>query len=240
MYFENSASPREIAKRLNQPSDSKDAAPDLFSQRVADQRVTVFRQTASAELVEGGAGHGRDEDTASRLRKVTNKLLASGLTRSVRVPPENWRDRVDVLAQQFPNMEALITSVIRPHVALVAQGVDHRLAPILLVGAPGIGKTHFANALADVLGVGSPLLVTMASESNGSTLAGSSTFWSNSAPGRLFEVLAWGQSLEMPIANPLVVLDEVDKVQSKNMHYDPLGALYTLLKVETARHFVDQ
>jgi len=240
MYLENAVLPTKIPFRLNQPPNAKDAAPDFFGQRVADRRVTVFRQSASAELEDGGGSHGRDGDTASRLRKATNRLLASGLTRPVRVPSEDWRERVDALAHQFPNMGALITSVIRPHVALVAQGVDHRLAPILLVGAPGIGKTHFANALADVLGVGSPLLVTMASESNGSTLAGSSTFWSNSAPGRLFEVLAWGQSLEMAIANPLVVLDEVDKVQSKNMHYDPLGALYTLLEVETARHFVDQ
>ena len=212
----------------------------MFAQSVAERRVTVFRQSASAELDEGGGSHGRDKDTSARLQKATNRLVASGLTRPVQVPPADWKARVDVMAQRFPNMRTLIMSVIRPHVGLVAQGVDHRLPPLLLVGAPGIGKTHFANALAEVLGVGSPLVVPMSSESNGSTLAGSSTFWSNSAPGRLFEALAWGQSLELAIANPLVVLDEVDKARSKHMQFDPLGALYTLLEVETARHFVDQ
>lgn len=243
MHIANAAPSATMPTQLNQSSKAKGehgAQPDLFGQRVAERRVTVFRQAASAVLDEGGGGYGRDADTAKRLWKVTNRLLASGMTRSVRVPPADWSDRVDVLAQQFPNLGTLITSVIRPHVALVARGVDHRFAPILLVGAPGVGKTYFANALAEVMGVGSPLVVTMSSESNGSTLAGSSTFWSNSAPGRLFEGLAWGQSLEMAIANPLVVLDEVDKVQSRVMQFDPLGALYTLLEVETARQFVDQ
>lgn len=240
MRFENAASPANLPRRVNQQSTSKDAVQDLFGPRVTNRRVTVFTQSASVELDEGGGGYGRDEDGASRIRKVTSKLLASGLTRVVKAPPADWSEKIDALAHQFPNMRDLISSVVRPHVALVARGMDHRLAPILLVGAPGIGKTHFANELATVLGVGSPLVVSMASESNNSTLGGSSTFWSNSAPGRLFEMLAWGQSLAMPIANPLVVLDEVDKVRSRNMQFDPLGVLYTLLEVETARHFVDQ
>ena len=240
MRFENAASPANLPRRVNQQSTSKDAVQDLFGPRVTNRRVTVFTQSASVELDEGGRGHGRDEDGASRIRKVTSKLLASGLTRVVKAPPADWSEKIDALAHQFPNMRDLISSVVRPHVALVARGMDHRLAPILLVGAPGIGKTHFANELATVLGVGSPLVVSMASESNNSTLGGSSTFWSNSAPGRLFEILAWGQSLAMPIANPLVVLDEVDKVRSRNMQFDPLGTLYTLLEVETARNFTDQ
>ena len=42
------------------------------------------------------------------------------------------------------------------------------------------------------------------------------------------------------MADPLVIIDEIDKVgRSRNLQYDPLGALYSLLEVETARSFQD-
>ena len=40
------------------------------------------------------------------------------------------------------------------------------------------------------------------------------------------------------MANPLVIIDEVDKVKTHS--YDPLAALYSLLKVQTAARFQDQ
>lgn len=208
-------------------------------QEVLEERVTVFRLEASLAHATGG-DTGRDEESQTRMKRTSSRLLASGLTRPLRRPPQNWQMRIDSLAQQFPNFASLIKTVVRPHIGLTSRGIEHRLPPILLAGPPGVGKTFFANALAGVLGVGLPLFISMASESNGSSLAGSSTFWANSSPGRLFELLAWGRSFELPIANPLILLDEIDKVQFRNVQHDPLGALYTLLEVETARHFTDQ
>jgi hypothetical protein len=41
-----------------------------------------------------------------------------------------------------------------------------------------------------------------------------------------------------PIANPLVVIDEVEKAKTKD--YDPLASLYSLLEEDTAAVFEDQ
>jgi hypothetical protein len=49
-------------------------------------------------------------------------------------------------------------------------------------------------------------VVDMASAQSGSTLSGSESFGSNSEPGLLFELLAY-----QPLANPVIVLDELDK-----------------------------
>ena len=40
-------------------------------------------------------------------------------------------------------------------------------------------------------------------------------------------------------ANPVIVVDEVDK-SSNDAQYDPLGALYSLLEHDTAQRFVDE
>ena len=41
-----------------------------------------------------------------------------------------------------------------------------------------------------------------------------------------------------PLANPVMVLDELDKTDQQRQ-YDPLAALYTLLEPRSARDFID-
>jgi ATP-dependent Lon protease len=105
--------------------------------------------------------------------------------------------------------------------------------PILLLGEPGVGKTHFAKELAWVLGT-TYELVSLSSVTAGWILSGSSSQWTNAKPGKVAQALVNGE-----FANPLFVLDEIDKAGG-DTRYDPLGALYTLLEPATARRFRDE
>lgn len=73
----------------------------------------------------------------------------------------------------------------------------------------------------------------MACAQSGAALAGSESFWGNSQPGQLFNLLT-----SQPNANPMVMLDELDKAGGDE-RYDPLAALHTLLEPAAARNFVD-
>ena len=199
--------------------------------------VRIFQFAEDAEQLEQRI-KGRDSDVGRRVAQTLERLALSGLDRPMTSPQKDWQARLDAFVENFPNFADPIETVIRPHVSLYAAGLPHRLAPILLVGNPGIGKTHFANALADLLNTPPPLFLCMAAETNASSLAGSSTFWSNSSPGQLFELLAWGRGGHAPVANSLVILDEIDKCNTGA--YSALGPLYSLLEEDTARHFVDQ
>ncbi|MEP6826181.1 MAG: AAA family ATPase, partial [Ramlibacter sp.] len=97
----------------------------------------------------------------------------------------------------------------------------------------GIGKTHFARKLAELLGTGMNL-VPMSSMTAGWLLSGSSSQWKGAKPGKVFEALVDGQ-----YANPVIVVDEIDKA-SADAQYDPLGALYGLLEHDTAQNFTDE
>lgn len=153
-------------------------------------------------------------------------------------PTGHWQSDVEKLLTEHQNFTPLIQSIVWPHVAMLARGLSHRLPPVLLNGPAGVGKTRFARSLCSLLNVPPPLVISLAEENNGSALAGSSVFWSNSAPGKLFETLAWRQHTHDAVANPLIVLDEIDKVSATQ--YDPVGALYRLLEEDTASVFVDQ
>ena len=52
--------------------------------------------------------------------------------------------------------------------------------------------------------------------------------------GKVFEALVEGE-----YANPVIVVDEIDKASS-DAQYDPLGALYSLLEYDTAQSFTDE
>jgi ATP-dependent Lon protease len=104
---------------------------------------------------------------------------------------------------------------------------------MLLLGEPGIGKTHFARRLAQLLGTGFGF-VPMSSLTAGWVLSGASSQWKNAKPGKVFDTFVNGD-----YANPVIVVDEIDKA-SADGQYDPLGALYELLEVETATRFIDE
>jgi hypothetical protein len=200
------------------------------------------RAVFSIEIESGPVGlygRGRASETNSRTAQVIRALKATGLERPWVKPASQWQESLVELAVEMPNFEPVLRTLIRPHAQLSDMGVQHRMAPILLLGAPGVGKTHFARRLAKILGLARPLHITLAEETNGSSLAGSSSYWSNAAPGKLFEALAFATGTGTLAANPLVLMDELDKA-SRTGEHDPLGALYSLLEADTAREFQDQ
>ncbi|WP_101049070.1 AAA family ATPase [Macromonas nakdongensis] len=175
----------------------------------------------------------KPEEKARRAQYIAERIRSAGHERRrLGELPDDWPELIAEFQRDFPNF-AELTEVLHDHFALHAMG-DGRVAwsPILLVGPAGIGKTEAARWLADRLCL--PFrVIDMASTQSSSPLAGSESFWSNSEPGVVFELLAY-----QPKANPVVVLDELDKTDQQRQ-YDPLAALYTLLEPRSARKFVD-
>jgi ATP-dependent Lon protease len=165
------------------------------------------------------------------LRSTYRRMLERGPQR-FSVKPSGVPDMAD-LYHTLPNFTEVLDDVKR-HVALAQDSRDGlEVTPILLLGPPGIGKTHFAKKLADLLGTGMSL-VPMSSMTAGWLLSGSSSQWKGAKPGKVFEALVDGE-----YANPVMVIDEIDKA-SADAQYDPLGALYSLLEHDTAQNFTDE
>jgi ATP-dependent Lon protease len=172
--------------------------------------------------------HDRNNDN---LRSTYERMLERGPQR-FQVKPSGI-PVMEHLYASLPNFTDVLDEVKRS-VALAKDSEDGlEMTPILLLGEPGIGKTHFAKKIAGLLGTGMTL-VPMSSMTAGWILSGSSSQWNGAKFGKVFEAIVEGQ-----YANPVIVVDEIDKANC-DAQYDPLGALYSLLEHDTAKNFTDE
>ena len=164
--------------------------------------------------------------------KLMDDLAARGETRLVGLKAD-WRARIARMRTDMPNLSKVIDR-IEACCALSAFAREPlRIPPLLLVGPPGVGKTHFAKCVADMLGAPS-FVYALESAETVSVLTGSEKHWWQSETGQLFRLV-----VQSDFANPVVVLDELDKVSSGN-HYKPANALHAVLERATARHLRDK
>jgi Cdc6-like AAA superfamily ATPase len=148
--------------------------------------------------------------------------------------PTDILARLEDLRLRFPNFSAAI-DFYREQFALaqLAENAVFSANPLLLSGPAGVGKTAFCHELAKI--VATPFeLIGLSSTTAGFVLSGMSSNWADGKPGKVVETLARERR-----GNPLIVVDEIDKIGGDN-RYDPFGALYQLLEIETASHFIDE
>ena len=165
------------------------------------------------------------------LRSLYEKMLRVGGQRFA-VKPSGLPE-MQALFEELPNFGEVLEHIRRQLALCVDSNDDVELQPILLLGGPGIGKTHFARRVSQMLGTGYGF-VPMSSLTAGWVLSGASSQWKNAKPGKVFETFLNGD-----YANPVMVVDELDKA-SADGQYDPLGALYELLETQTAARFTDE
>ena len=192
---------------------------------LADVRE-IYRVT-DIERAQDDVPTGRNES----LSAIYEKMKKLGGDRYLVKPSST--DALESLYDDCPNFSEVIDD-LKKYLALAVSGNEPvHFTPILLLGEPGIGKTHFAKRLSEALGTGYEF-ISMSSLTAGWILSGASSQWTNAKPGKVATTLIHGD-----YANPLMVLDEVDKAGGDS-RYDPMGPLYGLLERDTARKFKDE
>jgi ATP-dependent Lon protease len=146
-------------------------------------------------------------------------------------------DAVEHMGSSHPNF---LEVTRRLSITLRAQSMASRpvrFAPLLLHGPPGIGKTRYLHRLAQAITRENDqfqsLILPMAGHSDTLSLSGNSRGWGNATPGRLVRFMSATR-----YANPIMILDEIDKVGGTN-DTRVADILLNLLEREQSRAFQD-
>jgi ATP-dependent Lon protease len=207
------------------------AVASSFRQEEIVVSITLARTRAVYDLNEVQGALDRSRGRSPELETFYERMLDSGAERFVTTPSS--LDALDPLFEECPNFDEVLGDLARYLRLAHAGHSGFNVMPILLLGGPGVGKTHFAKRLAKVMQTECEL-ISMNALTAGFVITGSSASWRGAKCGKVAERLVRGQ-----FANPVVVLDEVEKASGSSQS-DPLAALYQLLEPETSRAFRDE
>ncbi len=106
--------------------------------------------------------------------------------------------------------------------------------PLLLLGPPGVGKTRYSQELAKLLGI--PMVYYGAAGSADTMLLkGSARGWRGARPSLAIETIR-----RHGVANPLILIDEIDKAGSGNYNGRVEDYLHGVLEPGSARNVLDE
>lgn len=203
--------------------------PGFNRKSLGENYVPIFNTNELAEVSRLLHASGSE---GARAAHWLARAMSTGGYRKVNLPADSAP--VALLREYFPNFSCVLDCIeIQLALTRHQRPDDFHFTPMLLLGAPGIGKTYFAEKLARVFRTATRR-ISMASAQGGFEIGGTSQFWSNSTPGAVFRLLA-----ENSEANSVLVLDELDKCEP-DRHYPVDGPLIDLLEPRSSRRFRDQ
>lgn len=171
----------------------------------------------------------RSDDVKSRLALTLKKLW--NCERLLRSVPASIDFRS--INQRFPQFEEVTDFYENTIISLARLNLPFEIPPVLLQGDPGLGKTFYASELAKLINL--PFFeISLATATSSFALSGGSVQWAEGTTGFISETLA-----ESPVANPLILIDEIDKA-SLGVKFNPLNVFYGLLEPHSARRFRDE
>lgn len=174
---------------------------------------------------------GIDDGPELLLSSMAHDAL-SGL-RPLTVADRRIIDGLTALRAEMPNFADFLSLLeISAHASANAQA-PLSIAPTILVGPPGTGKTRLCRRLSEILLVHYEEL-SMPSLSGAMPLSGTDATWKTSRPGIIAGTLFNGS-----YANPIVALDEIEKCHDHYGMDNPLDVLHSLWEREGATKFLD-
>lgn len=195
-----------------------------------DRQVLKTRMTALNESCQSKSDYNR------QWLDLARRAAVLGACQSIAYP-EDSDLALSALGARFPHFAPVVEEVRNwCSVGRLKPGAAMRLPPLLLVGPPASGKSAFLQALAQALKTPYELL-DGAQITAPFVLTGGHLTWSGGTCGRVL-----GTLMEHRLSNPMIIIDEIDKLARGSGGYGPAidNALLSLLEPITAIRFRDE
>ena len=137
-----------------------------------------------------------------------------------------------ILNDSHYGMEKAKERVLESIAVQMRTGEQPKKTILCLYGAPGVGKTSLAKAIADATGR-KYVKIALGGVGDESEIRGHRKTYLGSMPGKIIDAMKKAQT-----TNPLILLDEIDKIITDNRG-DPAAALLEVLDYQQNNKFVD-
>lgn len=138
------------------------------------------------------------------------------------------------LDDKFPWLAVLTEKIIKMLMVRQLGRGDFYLPPFMLLGPAGIGKTYYVQTLCELINV--PFrTISMSGKSDNRDLVGTARGWTGGHPSMPITLIQ-----EHQIANPIIVLDELDKCGGSDQNGRALDSLLTLFETTTSKRVYDE
>lgn len=219
---------RRAAPKITEEEDELGTSSLSYADTRKIQRRV--RRLQDLRMTKSGLGNLKSDD----LKRL--EPLRDGVRVAV-IPDEHRADEIAAeLHADMPWMANTSNAVWNALRRSALTGTPARIPPLILVGEPGIGKTHFAKKLAKAIGV--PMTtVDATNEGAGFGVVGTQRGWGTQGSGRLIDLI-----LQTLTGNPIIFIDELEKVgnvqSNRGMAYRLDAALLPLLEPETNGNWI--
>ncbi|MGX4805521.1 AAA family ATPase [Bradyrhizobium guangdongense] len=221
------AAKAEIRRKLREAEERRNI------EKAEDRATTAEQQTEAAvdtipehHLVVARLSD--QEMKSPKLRDIIGPLKDVINTALPLVPTPPLHEARNALMFEFP----YAVDVIDFALADLVGRTTVRFRPLLIRGDAGAGKSRFARRLAEVCGL--HVWRTDASRSDGAVFGGTDRRWYSSEPCHSFLAIAQGR-----IANPLVLIDEIEKAATRSDYGRLWDCLLGFLEPETNCRYPD-
>ena len=215
----------DLEKQIIKSSQSEEFCDDykkkiLMSNMSFNNKVIAYKRLEIMERYEES-----DSSEYAKYKNWVDSLLSVPFGKHIETPVENTQSYIanvrKVLDKRLSFLENPKDQIINI-VTQMLRNPDFKINAIGLYGVAGVGKSSIVKSIAEALG--RPYRsISLGGESDASTLSGHNFTYVGSNPGRLIEILS-----ETKCMNPIVLVDELDKVSQTHQGREIIGNLIHL------------